>query len=144
MIVFDLRCGGGHVFEAWFGSSTAYEAQREAGQIACPLCGDTAIDKALMAPNLPAKGNQRTEAPMAPAAVKAALRELAAAQARALAQSQWVGTDFATRARAMHEGEEAHAPIHGQATRAEAKALVDDGVPVAPLPLPVVPPEAAN
>ena len=81
---------------------------------------------------------------MAPAAVKAALRELAAAQARALAQSQWVGTDFATRARAMHEGEEAHAPIHGQATRAEAKALVDDGVPVAPLPLPVVPPEAAN
>ncbi|MGR6327551.1 DUF1178 family protein [Sphingomonas sp. XXL09] len=142
MIVFDLRCSGGHVFEAWFGSSEAYATQRDAGQIACPLCADTRIDKALMAPHLPAKSNQRADTP--PASIKAALQELAAVQKRALADSQWVGGDFATRARAMHDGEERYAAIHGQATLAEAKALVDDGVPVAPLPFPVIPPEAAN
>lgn len=143
MIVFDLRCDAGHVFEAWFGSSAAYAEQVDAGQVACPLCGDTAVAKALMAPSIPAKGNQRAEPP-APAQVKAALRKLADVQAKALAGSEWVGGTFATRARAMHAGEEDSKPIHGQASLSEAKALVSEGVPVAPLPLPVVPPEKAN
>lgn len=143
MIVFDLRCGTGHVFEAWFASSAAYADQAAAGQVACPLCGDTAVVKALMAPSIPAKGNQRGEVPPA-ALVKQALHQLAAAQAKALDGSQWVGTAFASRARAMHQGEEDHKPIHGQASLAEAKALVDEGVSVAPLPLPVVPPEKTN
>lgn len=143
MIVFDLRCEAGHVFEAWFGSSAAYDAQAAAGQVACPMCGDTAVRKALMAPGIPAKGNRA--APQAsPVAVKEALRQLANLQAKALDGSQWVGTDFVSRARAMHDGVEAHTPIHGQASLAEAKALVEEGVPVAPLPLPVVPPERAN
>jgi hypothetical protein len=163
MIVFDLRCGGGHVFEAWFGSSVAYEAQVAAGQLACPLCADTRIAKAVMAPNIPAKGNQRVAAaatvardaasrpapaaaPVAPdpAMIKQALTMLAAAQAKALEGSQWVGGNFATRARAMHHGEVATAPIHGQASLAEARALADEGVPIAALPLPVVPPDTAN
>ena len=59
MIVFDLKCGGGHVFEAWFGSTADYESQRERSLIACPMCGDIAIDKAVMAPNVAAKGNRR-------------------------------------------------------------------------------------
>lgn len=143
MIVFDLRCDGGHVFEAWFGSSAAYDAQVAAGQVACPLCGDTAVRKALMAPGIPAKGNRRAAEPT-PAAVKEALRQLATMQTKALEGSQWVGSAFATRARAMHDGQEAQSAIHGQATLAEAKALVEDGVQIAPLPLPVVPPERAN
>lgn len=143
MIVFDLRCGTGHVFEAWFASSTAYDDQVARGQLACPVCGDADIAKAVMAPSIPAKGNRRDDAP-SPALVKDALRRLAADQAKALEGSQWVGRDFATRARAMHDGEESHSPIHGQASLAEAKALVADGVPVAPLPFPVVPPEKAN
>ena len=142
MIVFDLRCGGGHVFEAWFGSGADWERQRADGQVACPLCGDTDVAKAVMAPAVPAKGNARAD--LSPAAVKAAMRALAAEQAKALSGSTWVGDQFATRARAMHDGEERQAAIHGQATLAEAKALVDDGVPVAPLPFPVIPPEAAN
>ncbi|MBO9711609.1 DUF1178 family protein [Sphingomonas sp.] len=154
MIVFDLRCGQGHVFEAWFGSSSAYEAQREGGLVACPVCGDSAVEKAVMAPNVAAKGNQRSGAgPSLPAEVaaepppevlKAAMAALAEAQAKALEKSQWVGVSFSDRARAMHLGEEAHAPIHGQATPEQAKALIDEGVPVAPLPFPVVPPEARN
>ncbi len=142
MIVFDLRCGAGHVFEAWFGSSGAYEDQRAAGHVACPMCGDCDITKALMAPSIPTKGNQRPE--VSPAMVKQVLRTLADQQTKALEGSHYVGTGFATRARAMHDGIEDVRPIHGQASVDEAKALVDDGIPVAALPFPVVPPEKAN
>ena len=143
MIVFDLRCGDGHVFEAWFGSGADWEAQRGAGQVACPICGDAAVVKAAMAPGVPAKGN-RDGRSLSPAVMKAAMQALAAGQAKALENSTWVGSDFATRARAMHLGEEDRATIHGQATLADAKALVDEGVSVAPLPLPVTPPKALN
>jgi hypothetical protein len=142
VIVFDLKCGMGHVFEAWFGSSTDYADQQARGLVDCPICGDRAVEKAVMAPAVGAKGNRQEQ--VSPAAMKAAMAALAAAQSKALAGSEWVGASFAGRARAMHAGEEDHAPIHGQATIAEAKALVEDGVPVAPLPLPVVPPDACN
>lgn len=142
MIVFDLRCGSGHVFEAWFASSAAYDSQRADGLIACAVCGDTGIDKAVMAPNVAAKGNA-APAPM-PTEAKAAIARLAELQARMLEGSEWVGSRFAERARAMHDGDAREAAIHGRATLAETKALIDDGVPVAPLPLPVVPPEARN
>ncbi len=142
MIVYDLRCDAGHVFEAWFGSSGAYDDQSKSGQLLCPLCGSTEVGKAVMAPAVSAKSNRAATVP--PAAMREALRHLAAAQAKALESSEWVGGAFANRARAMHAGEEPHATIHGQATAAEAKALVEDGVPVAPLPLPVVPPEQLN
>ncbi|UUL81279.1 DUF1178 family protein [Sphingomonas sp. S1-29] len=151
MIVFDLRCPAAHVFEAWFGSSAAYADQRERGLIACPICGDTDIQKALMAPNIGAKGNRAVAPPPKPAgdaptpeAIKAAIATVAAAQAKMLEQSAWVGRSFPDRARAMHLGEEKVAPIHGQATLAEARALVDEGVAIAPLPFPVVPPSAQN
>lgn len=139
MIVFDLRCGHGHVFEAWFGSSADYDDQRARGLVQCPLCGDGGIEKAVMAPNVAAKGNRAD-----PAAVKGAIGELARVQAAALKNSTWVGRGFAEQARAMHLGEQDRVTIHGQTTSAEAKALVEDGVPIAPLPLPVVPPEQAN
>ena len=142
MIVFDLKCGAGHVFEAWFGSSADYADQQARGLVDCPICGDRAIDKAVMAPAVGAKGNRQTE--VTSAAMKAAMAALAKAQSKALEGSEWVGAAFAGRARAMHEGVEDHAPIHGQATIAEAKALAEDGVAVAPLPLPIVPPEARN
>ena len=150
--MFDLRCRQAHVFEAWFGSSAAFEDQRAGGLLACPLCGDAEIEKAAMAPNVGAKGNSRAvtlvkprnDAPPSPEALKAALLTLARAQAQVLEKSQWVGRAFADTARAMHEGERPAAPIHGETTLAEAKALVDDGVPIAALPLPVVPPDAVN
>ena len=152
MIVFDLKCGDGHVFEAWFGSSAAWEEQRAAGLVACPMCGNGDVAKAAMAPNVGAKGNSRAanrvavppgEAPP-PEVVKAAMEMIASAQAKMLETSQWVGTAFTDKARAMHLGEEPVAQIHGQATPEQAKALAEDGVPVAPLPLPVVPPERRN
>ncbi len=141
MIVFDLRCRQGHVFEAWFASSSAYDEQRAAKLIHCPMCDDAEVGKAVMAPNIAPKG---AGTPPSPQAMKQALTMLAEAQRQALSGSEWVGRGFADRARAMHSGNADPAPIHGQATRAEAKALVEEGVPIAPLPLPVVPPEQAN
>ncbi len=154
MIVFDLKCESGHVFEAWFGSSSAWEEQRAAGLVACPMCGSAEVAKAVMAPNVGAKGNQLpptpslpavpTDAPIPAEVVKAAMAVLADMQSKVLEGSKWVGTGFADKARAMHLGETPPAPIHGQTSLAEAQALIEEGVPVAPLPLPVVPPEACN
>ncbi|AOH85366.1 hypothetical protein AWL63_16870 [Sphingomonas panacis] len=148
MIVFDLRCPQSHVFEAWFGSSAAYEDQRTRGLLSCPVCGDAEIVKAVMAPNVSPKGNSRAVAksdePPTPAAIKAAMKALAQAQAKALEKSEWVGAAFPERARAMHAGDVPAAPIHGQTSLAEAKSLIEEGVPVAPLPLPIVPPDAVN
>ena len=155
MIVFDLSCADGHRFEGWFGSSADYDDQQARELIACPHCGSADVAKAPMAPAVPAKGNQRQEVlapqaaqPMAntpmPPEVQKALAALAKAQAEALKKSTWVGSRFAEESRAMHYGERDEAPIHGQATLAEAKALIDEGVPVAPLPFPVAPPEKLN
>ena len=140
MIIFDLKCAPqGHVFEAWFGSTEDYEAQRARGLVACPICGAAEVDKAPMAPNIPAKG-----AAPAPEAVKAALADMAAAQKKMLAGSDFVGDKFADEARAIHLGESEARAIHGQATPQEAEDLRDEGIPVAPLPFPVPPPETEN
>jgi len=140
MIVFDLRCGGGHVFEAWFGSGGDYEDQRARGLLACPFCEDVDVEKAVMAPAVPAKGN----AGPTDAQRKAMIAAMADAQRRMLKDSTWVGDGFAAQARAMHEGDTPHRTIHGRASLAEAHSLAEDGVPVAPLPLPVVPPRSEN
>lgn len=141
MIVFDLRCSTAHVFEAWFGSSAAYEEQRARGLVRCPICDCTAVTKAVMAPNVAAKGNSASRDQ---GDAKAALAALAKAQAAIIAQSEWVGADFSNRARAIHDGIAPEARIHGQASAEEVRALIDDGVPILPLPLPVVPPTLTN
>lgn len=160
MIVFDLQCGPqGHRFEGWFGSSADYEDQRARGLVACPSCGSPDVNKAVMAPNVGRKGNQlpapspsrqpdpapqaMANAPLPPEAV-AMLKAVAAMQAEALKSSTWVGRKFADDARAMHYGEKDPAAIHGQATIEEARDLIEEGIPVAPLLVPFVPPEEAN
>ena len=133
MIVFDLQClDGGETFEAWFRSNADFEEQRAAGLVQCPFCESTHVAKAPMAPSVPRKSADR------------GLAKVAALQADLLKDSRWVGDAFADTARAMHSGEIAQAQVHGNATLAEAKALVDEGIPVAPLPLPVVPPTQVN
>ena len=144
MIVFDLKCGGGHVFEAWFGSSGDYESQRERGLIACPMCGDVSVEKAVMAPNVAAKGNRRDGDSGGTPNPKMVMAALAQMQAKMLEGSSYVGVAFTEKVRAMHLGDEPAAPIHGQASVEDAKALIEEGVAIAPLPLPVVPPDQRN
>ena len=140
MIVFDLSCrAGGHVFEAWFGSNEDYEEQRGRGLVECPMCGSGDVGKAPMAPALARSASH--EAAPDPKAVIAAL---AAMQQQALSGSTWVGDRFAEEARAIHLGERDEAKIHGRATLADARSLAEEGIPVAPLPLPIMPPDEAN
>jgi hypothetical protein len=132
MIVFDLQCGSGcGSFEAWFRSTADYGEQRADGLVQCPVCQSGEVAKAPMAPRVPRKGANP-------------LAKLAALQAEMLKDSNWVGDKFADTARAMHSGEMDPAPVHGNATLEQAKSLVDEGVPVAPLPLPVTPPSQVN
>jgi len=153
MIVFDLSCADGHRFEGWFSSSGDFATQQARGLVACPHCGSAEIAKAPMAPAVPKKGNQRAEAkgdapvPVAnpmPPEVAEAMAKLATLQAEALKQSTWVGDKFAEQSRAMHYGEKAEQVIHGKATPKEAKALLEEGIPVSPLPFPVSPPDELN
>ena len=154
MIVFDLCCAaGGHRFEAWFASSDSFADQQARGLIACPVCGDAEVKKAVMAPRVGAKSNQAAPVPAAPPAnaaepspelVRKLLAEIAAKQAEMLPQSRWVGRDFAAAARAMHEGRAAEDLIHGQASPQEAQALHDDGIAAMPLLVPIAPPDAIN
>jgi len=133
VIVFDLQCrDGGETFEAWFRSNADYEEQRQARLVECPFCQSANIEKAPMAPQVPKKGSDHP------------LARLAAVQAEMLKDSHWVGDRFAVTARAIHSGEMEPQQVHGSATIEQAKSLVDDGVPVAPLPLPVTPPSQVN
>lgn len=133
MIVFDLQCrDGGETFEAWFRSSSDYEEQSSGGLVQCPFCQSVNVGKAPMAPRVPRKG---ADGPLA---------RLAAIQAELLKDSRWVGNEFADTARAMHSGDITPELVHGNATAEQAKSLIDDGVPVAALPLPVVPPSQVN
>ena len=133
MIVFDLLClDGGETFEAWFSSSAEFDEQRCNGLVECPFCGSANVAKAPMAPNVPRKG------------VDNPLARLAEIQAEVLKDSRWVGDQFADTARAMHSGEIEREQVHGNATFDQARSLAEDGIPVAPLPLPVVPPNQLN
>ncbi|WP_343612577.1 DUF1178 family protein [Novosphingobium sp.] len=161
MIVYDLLCEeGGHKFEGWFGSSQDFDKQQQRGLLACPQCGGQRVSKALMAPNLARKGNQKAvevapspaavpaKAPPAPAALppeaKAMLQAVAALQAEALKSSQWVGDAFAGDARAMHYGDKEAAPIHGRASARDVQDLLEEGIDFAPLLVPVAPPDEIN
>ena len=137
MIVFDLQCreaacSRGGSFEAWFRSNADYDEQRAGGLVTCPFCRSPNVAKAPMAPSVPKK---RPDGP---------LGRLAAAQAEMLKHSRWVGEEFADTARAMHAGDMPFEQVHGQATIEQATDLVKEGIPVAPLPLPVVPPNQVN
>jgi hypothetical protein len=132
VIVFDLQCrDGGETFEAWFRSSADYDEQRAAGLVQCPVCQSANIAKAPMAPRVPKKGSD----PIA---------RIAALQTELLKESRWVGDQFADTARAMHVGDIEPEQVHGNATIEQAKSLIDDGISVAPLPLPVTPPSQIN
>ncbi|MBN8844332.1 MAG: DUF1178 family protein [Sphingomonadales bacterium] len=164
MIVFDLCCAAGdHRFEAWFASSDSFADQQARGLIACPICGDSDVKKAVMAPRVGAKSNQMSTAPVptpvpnfapppaadasegpAPELVRKLLADIAAKQAEMLPQSRWVGREFADAARAMHEGRAPEDLIHGQTSPEEAQALRDEGIAAMPLLVPIVPPETAN
>lgn len=137
MIRYTLKCDKEHSFDSWFASAAAYEALQARGMVSCTICGSTTVDKALMAPAVrPARKAVAAPAPEAPlSAPQTGIEEAFAAMRQAVeANSDYVGVNFVAEARAMHEGAMPERAIHGEARLEEAKALLDDGIPVMPLP----------
>jgi hypothetical protein len=150
MIRYSLRCEGGHAFESWFQSSSAYDSQVKRKLVMCPACGSAKVEKSIMAPQIVGKKRRDSAAP-APAAstdvTAPASTPLMMAQERELRtklrelrdhivkNADNVGERFSNEARKMHYGDIEHRPIYGEASPDEARSLIEEGVEVSPLPV---------
>jgi hypothetical protein len=138
MIRYTLKCSAGHGFDSWFASALAYDDQVLRGLVGCPVCGAVQVEKTLMAPAVrPARkaGGAGTEAagPLSAPASEAEAA-LAALKREVEKNSDYVGMNFATEARRIHAGAAPERAIHGEAKPEEARQLIEEGVPVMPLP----------
>ena len=149
MIRYSLVCEAGHGFDSWFPSSDSFDDQAARGLVTCPVCDSTHVTKGLMAPSLARTDRTRAAAdgeaaPVVPAPppampttgeperrIRAMLRTL---REQVVASAEHVGTRFPEEARKIHYGETEERPIYGQASPDEARALIDEGIDVAPLP----------
>ncbi|MFM7655141.1 MAG: DUF1178 family protein [Paracoccaceae bacterium] len=133
MIRYDLKCAKGHEFDGWFKSAEAFDSLSRAGHVSCTICGSPEVDKSIMAPAVrPARtAGERPKLQEPQNDVEAALAEM---RRKIEENSDYVGLNFAAEARAMHEGKIDPRAIHGEAKANEARALLEDGIPVAPLP----------
>lgn len=131
MIRYALRCADGHQFDGWFRSSDGFEAARDAGHITCAHCGSPRVDRALMAPSVSEASSEARPLTTPQNPAEAALDAL---RRKIEATSDDVGLRFAAEARAMHDGTTPARMIHGEARPEDARKLIEDGVPVAPLP----------
>lgn len=143
MIRYALKCAEGHTFESWFRDSQSFELLENSGQIACSLCGSTDVTKGIMAPAVSAGRaapaapvKDETAAPAGPLSAPATPMEQALQKLRTHLRenSDYVGPAFAAEVRKIHDGEADARGIWGEATREEAAALHEDGIPVTPLP----------
>jgi hypothetical protein len=131
MILFELRCGNEHQFEAWFKDGASYDKQAAAGVISCPHCGDTKVAKAPMAPRLARHHGAALEAKVAAAEMRRMLSDLRKSVEE---NCDYVGEKFADEARAIHYGDKEARPIYGEATPDDAKQLEEEGVAVQKIP----------
>lgn len=143
MIQYALKCSEGHTFDSWFQSAEAFDKLASTRMVTCAICGCTQVAKAIMTPrvrparnakgkteNTPASNEQINVATPSPEIAKV----LAELRRHVEKNSDYVGKDFASEARKMHLGEAPERSIYGEARPDEAKSLIEDGVPVAPLP----------
>jgi len=124
MIAYQLQCRNGHAFEGWFPDSAAFDAQAADGKLVCPVCNSKQVEKAVMAPAIAGKAREQAEA-------RAALR---ATRQKVIENAEHVGGEFPEEARKIHYGEAEERAIYGEASGAEVEALLEEGVPVAPVP----------
>lgn len=146
MIRYALKCPAHHVFESWFQSAGAFDGQVAAGQLTCPFCASTQIKKSLMAPavrparkaagtpTVPDAEPPKPQTPDLSTPAGELERALLALRRQVEENSDYVGMNFVSEARAMHDGDMPERPIYGEARPEEARRLIEDDVPVAPLP----------
>jgi hypothetical protein len=158
MIRYNLVCARGHEFESWFAGSAAYDKQAKRGLVECPVCGTAKVEKALMTPRLTRSGKSTPAVPAVPEAAEAAAPEAAAPEPATpvavispqeqelrtklrelrehlVKNAENVGPQFPEEARKMHYGEKEHRSIYGTASPDDAKALHEEGIEFAPLPV---------
>ena len=133
MIKYALTCDHDHGFEGWFGSSADYDEQAGRGLLECPLCGSGAVRKQIMAPAV-AGTKQNAPPDVAPQMRSMMMEAMGKVRAHVEQNFDYVGDAFAREARDIHEGKSEERGIYGEATPNDVKKLVEDGVPVAPLP----------
>lgn len=135
MIVFNLQCRDGHGFEAWFKDAKAFEAQRRARKIVCPVCGEARVDKIPTAPRI-GKGVAGDHEAAAKVRASEYMKALHRLHRQVEENCDYVGDRFAEEARLIHYGEIEERGIYGEATNEEAEALHDEGVPFTAIPWP--------
>ncbi|MBE1283201.1 MAG: DUF1178 family protein [Rhodobacteraceae bacterium] len=151
MIQYALKCAEGHCFDSWFQSASAFDKLAAAGMVTCAVCGSTKVEKAIMTPRVrPARSaasqvgepapepTPQVETPVPAPSLSEPAGEaeqaLAEMRRKVEANSDYVGDKFVSEARAMHLGDAPERSIYGEAKPDEAKALIEEGVPVMPLP----------
>jgi len=160
MILFDIKCSDGHIFEAWFQNNEAYEQQIENDLVECPLCGCTKTSKSLMSPNISAKGeiirdayqseqdsedhkvtvsaHSNSSKEVSSDDVKRALDHMHNTMSKFRRQveksCEYVGDDFADEARKIHAGESEKRGIYGETTISETEELLEEGIDILPVP----------
>ena len=138
MIKYALGCAEGHTFDSWFPDSDAFDRLRKRGLVACPECGDIRVEKAIMAPAVVGGERATVEAPqevLMDEGRRLARDVMSRLRREIEANTDDVGPRFTQVARAMHAGDEPERAIRGQASLKEAKALLEEGVGVMPLPM---------
>jgi hypothetical protein len=143
MIRYDLICADGHEFDGWFSNSTAFDEQSRKGLVACVHCGSTKVEKQLMAPGIPAKGNRKSEAPASKPMLATTVdprRQKLVQMMRELRKaveenSEYVGDKFAEEARKIHYEETEKRGIYGETSAQDAEALIEEGIEIHPLPV---------
>lgn len=145
MIVFDVICETGHRFEGWFASAKDFGSQKRRGLVQCPTCGSGKVRRVPSATRFNVGAQAPQQAPQA--AQKTPEMEgkdpFAIAQMlyskmldELLTKSEDVGKQFPAEARRIFYEETPARAIRGQATQEEHDELVDEGIPVARLPVP--------
>ncbi len=140
MIRYALRCADGHDFDSWFANAAAFDDLKARGLLSCAVCGRATVEKSLMTPRVTPSdiAAKPPEVPSLATPLSPAETALARLRAEVEAKSEYVGVNFVTEARAMHEGTTPERAIYGEAKPEEARKLLEEGVPVMPLPfLPV-------
>jgi hypothetical protein len=136
MIRYTLKCDKDHSFDSWFQTAAAFDKLHSVGLVACSVCGSAKVEKAIMAPRVRPARNAAKSSQVGTLSQPASPAEQAVAEMRAKieAKSENVGDNFVDEARAIHDGDAPARAIIGEATPEAAKSLIDDGIPVAPLP----------
>lgn len=132
MICYDLKCEKNHIFNSWFNCVDAYDKLEKSNLLSCAVCGSSNVHRAIMAPQV-SRSNTKESSPLSEE-VSSAEQKMSKIRSKLEAEVENVGENFANEARAMHDGDSPMRSIYGEAKIKDAQALIEDGIPVIPMP----------